>query len=1284
MLLAALVIAVRILLPLAEDYRVDAEQLLTQYTDQNIRISAMRAEWVGFRPRLYFSEVRLLDDEGKKELLKFSSARIDINIIQSIINWDFVPSNLTVSGIQLGFTRYKDGRVQVRGLAAATPGSNGKTTQRITEWFFRQPDLGIETSQFLVTDEKLGVKDLLFDQVYLRLRNDKEHHQIEGSVVLPNAFGDSFGFAIDMQGDLARPEEWAGEVYLNGRDFVVPQWLRQELSEGITLADGRVDYEVWGHWQDKELQRLEGNVFARQTQFAGERGKAIPFTGLQAEFDWRKETQGWSMQVGHFTPSVGDVDWTESNFTLLADTNKHQYQASIGFLKVGELLPVLSAMQLVDDSAQTYLDRFQPNLNLQNLKVHFSPAVEGDASNSAKPTLHIETDFTDLTTKPWQKLPGLKGLSGYLVHDLNRGMLRLNSKNVVLDYLAMFRDPLAFNVVKADVFWQLNEQNLTLQIPQLDVVNSDLTAEARAEFKIPLDGSEPFINAMGKFKDGVGTRASHYLPSGVLDEEVVTYLDNMVIAGTITQGGFVFYGPYAAFPYDNNEGRFEVRFDAENTELNYEKDWPHLKKVNGEVIFDGRGLTILAKDGNILDSTLANVVVNIPDLVSDFPRMSIIGGVDGDASDVLRYVIATDLGSGYSDDLKRLKFKGKSHLQLDILLKLAEADAEPEPVVTGAMDFINAEVGLAKQPISLKKVNGQVLFKQDALQSESLTAQMLGHSVKMSILPGDNKTTAMKINVQANLDLATLLRENVSDKVPQLLNGSADWQAELAIPATESTDQSLAQITVSSSLKGVSIDAPAPFIKPSDETKLFSARFPFSDSDKHVLSLDYGDDIRAVLELKNNNEGLSLQRGEVVFYEGEAALPKLDGLNLRGRIDKLSTNEWQTYVNKNFSKQSEPITAESTNLAAINTDIAWLREVDVKVASFTALGTDYKQAELVLKRDDKVWQFGLKSELISGEATIPFNVADNPVALHLDRLEINRTSEDSVTPEYDPRYIPAINLSVDQMIFDGTDLGKLNASIQRDNNGVMLNEFEIEGEDIVLSATGSWLVEDDKQRTTISGQLRSNMLSRLLNKLGYESGFDAGRSRSTASLNWSGNPLQFDLHNLSGKLKTTIRDGQLQDVSPGAGRVFGLLSLQSLPRRLTLDFSDVFNKGLSFDKIRGNFVLDLGDAYTTDLYLEGPAARIDISGRTGLAQRDYDQVVTVTPKLTSSLPIAGALVGGPIAGGLLFAVDKLFKPALDEITRYKYTITGGWDEPSVETLKNTDEQPPATEIVETE
>ena len=152
---------------------------------------------------------------------------------------------------------------------------------------------------------------------------------------------------------------------------------------------------------------------------------------------------------------------------------------------------------------------------------------------------------------------------------------------------------------------------------------------------------------------------------------------------------------------------------------------------------------------------------------------------------------------------------------------------------------------------------------------------------------------------------------------------------------------------------------------------------------------------------------------------------------------------------------------------------------------------------------------------------------------------------------------------------------------------------------------------------------------------------------------------------LSGRLEISATNGNLTSVEPGAARVFGLMSLAHLPRRLALDFGDLTGEGLSFDTLRGTFRLTDGDAYTDNLTLRGSAAEIGIAGHTNLRNRTYDQTAVVTGQLGASLGVAGALAGGPAVGAalLLFFTD-IQGAAQGRDSRY-YRITGSWDDPQV-------------------
>ena len=199
-------------------------------------------------------------------------------------------------------------------------------------------------------------------------------------------------------------------------------------------------------------------------------------------------------------------------------------------------------------------------------------------------------------------------------------------------------------------------------------------------------------------------------------------------------------------------------------------------------------------------------------------------------------------------------------------------------------------------------------------------------------------------------------------------------------------------------------------------------------------------------------------------------------------------------------------------------------------------------------------------------------------------------------------------------------------------------------------------------------RLESASLGRLLKALDYAEGVKNGRTVAEAQLTWPGPPGNPDMQGMTGRIALTINGGRLVDIDPGAGRIFGLLSFQALPRRLIFDFRDFFLKGFSFDEIKGDFRINSGDAYSDNLRVEGPAASIEIIGRTGLAQRDYDQLVTVIPNVTGGLPLAGWAAGGPAVGAVMLFFQKMFGKKIDERSGFRYRVTGSWDDPQLEKL----------------
>jgi uncharacterized protein YhdP len=290
------------------------------------------------------------------------------------------------------------------------------------------------------------------------------------------------------------------------------------------------------------------------------------------------------------------------------------------------------------------------------------------------------------------------------------------------------------------------------------------------------------------------------------------------------------------------------------------------------------------------------------------------------------------------------------------------------------------------------------------------------------------------------------------------------------------------------------------------------------------------------------------------------------------------------------------------------------------------------------------------------------------VMMNLDRLFLEKRAVPGAVQEAPAKVenFPELQITIRKFKYDEVNYGELQLQAVRTGNRVHVERLLLASNKLNLQATGDWQTTNGQNLSQFDVEIKDGKLASLLDAYDFKEDMTGGELSGTLHASWKGAPWDITPARVNGKLYLLIKDGQLLDVEPGAGRVLGLLSLHTLQRRLSLDFSDLFKKGFAFDRIEGNFALDNGNAYTNDLVINGPAARIEISGRIGLANNDYDELVTVIPSMSSSIPLAGALAGGPAVGAALLVAERLLGDKLEQVSRFTHTyyaVTGPWSDP---------------------
>ena len=829
----------------------------------------------------------------------------------------------------------------------------------------------------------------------------------------------------------------------------------------------------------------------------------------------------------------------------------------------------------------------------------------------------------------------------------------------------VFDQPVSISAFSGSADWRRDAGSTHVILNHVAFENPHLAGSLEGSLDWPEAGSGPVLAVSAWIGRADLRHLPLYLPNAVLDADLRDWIVQAVHGGHLEGGELRVDGALGDWPFDRGEGSVVVQAKVTGVELRYAPHWPSVEALSADMRIEGRRAEFTLREGRVQGADLTRASIEIPHMGSDATSVEIEGELSGTTEQAADFLRNSPLAPRFGRVLDTLEAGGPADLALRISIPLPAGPKQ----VSGRLEVRDNRTKLPGLVEGLEGVTGGFSFEGAALYAEGVQAHYLGGPVTLNVAPHESEGqvrieaegTTTREHLARHLRNAGLLELSEAGQPVWLsrLDGETGWRSVLDLETGAGEHETLASLRVSSDLRGARLDLPPPLAKAPPDSVGVEIELEFDREGARVLHARYGELLSSIFELRDGGaEGGRLERGAIRLGGDTAELPDEEGLVLSGSLPRLSLGEWLRVLRRGRKSRN---TFDSG--ASVRPVAPTLRRVNLQVDELEVFGVPLETTRVDARVDESsTWTASLVGANILGEVRIP--AGPEPVLIHMDRLivpgptEADDAGEPSPASFRDPAALPAFRFTCTECKLGDRARGTVDIVAHPDPQGIRIQSFYMRGEGYETRGTGTWLVSGGMPESTVDAEVHSDDLGRLLDAFGQVGGESiTGATDILLGASWPGSPFDFDLRRLDGVLHFRASDGRLTQVRRGAtGRLFGLLMLPSLPRRLALDFRDLFQEGLAYDLMEGSFAIESGDAYTNNFVIESPTATIELAGRTGLVDEDYDQVLTLTPKLSESIALLPIWLGERILNTRVF----------DRVFAHHFSIRGPWSAPRVE------------------
>ena len=1100
--------------------------------------------------------------------------------------------------------------------------------------------LNLSLNRLIVRDLKAGDTHQL-ERIEARINHEDEQFFVKLSAALPDKLGQ--GVLIKS---IVSPK--SSLIYLNTSNLHLSTVASLFDLDTWGVQQGALDGEIWINMAAYEVLGINGDLVLKNGMVQAAPDKPLleidfksRFSALNLEKRWRiaNEMQRLSIDEHRVPAFRSQLEIVKGSKDRILSAWVDRMQIPSIPVVAGQWLPDALSRQLIQGEFDGLLRDVWFQIDLERPSEFYFGGAAVDISN------RLSGNY-----------PGISNINADIVAGNSRLGARVYGERVSLDFGNHFTAPIKFDRISLQATGQRLEERLLLAVDDLELDNADVKADGR--MWLELDAHErPFTFIRANFRDADGRSTSKYIPRNHMPLQAQAWLDRGIKNGFVPAGEMQFHGRLSDIRKLAREraGEFFVNFAVEDGDVYFSPGWLRAKNGRGRVLFHNVSMDIMLDQVSYdrIDNARARATVdNFAEPVLDLQ-------IDADtpARLALDTWLDTPVGKQYRRLMSNLHDVG-GDVDSSISVSLPLQNDQPRADVEVQVKFEDARARSDKWGIDLSGINGDLKVTPEGFSARQIRARYFDDPVSVDVDTASAGGDTV-VRVDGVIDTGRLLNK-LPENLTRNLQGRSDWRIDLSFAGLSvAADKPFMHLEASSDLQNTVVGIPRPFAKAAAASLDASIDIDFFQ-EQIWFHADLGDAIKARGQLiPNDGRDYELHRLDVSFAS-ELRPEAQPGLHVYGSIADVSVDDWARFI-------------KSTGDARPSL----LRSLELKFERARIFRRDISSVRLDLAQKDERYVGRVDSAFINGDFSIPWRPsASNPMLVDLDYLRIDRLGEDAEEASLQPSELGDFRLTIQTILFHDMLFTDLYADARRDGDKLIIDRLGLKKDDLELRGTAQWDHDaaNNSHLSSVSMTVRGDNLGQALSGLGFGDSMRDGRLTFIGGFTWPAPLVAFNVDNLVGDARFRVEDGVLNNVEPGAGgRFVGLFSLGALPRRLALDFSDVLIKGMEFDEIVGTYRIEKGILTTDDTRMEGPSAVIRISGDTDIPNQGYDQRILVTPKISQTLPLLGAVSAGSTVGWGLLLLQSVFKKAIDDAAEVEYRVSGSWDDPKIELVRAVDE-----------